>query len=196
LASILKKVKEKKCRVCKQPFKPFNSIQPTCGKFECNLKFAVAHADKSDALRKKAERKELREKKQAIKNLSELHEDVKLYFNRFIRIRDKDDGCISCGTRKPTIVYAAGHYRTVGAAGHLRYNEDNVHKQCNHHCNKHLSGNTVNYRPALIMKIGLARVEALENNNAVHKWSRSELIELKKFYQLKVKELQNETENR
>ncbi|STS93497.1 protein NinG [Klebsiella grimontii] len=60
----------------------------------------------------------------------------------------------------------AGHYRSRGKASHLRYNEDNIHKQC-HHCNVQLSGNQQQYRISLVEKIGAERVEALENNNTL-----------------------------
>lgn len=49
--------------------------------------------------------------------------------------------CISCGTTNPNIQYAAGHFRTTKAAGNLRFNEDNVHTQCNYRCNSVLAGN-------------------------------------------------------
>ena len=53
----------------------------------------------------------------------------------------------------------AGHYRSIGAAAHLRFNEDNVHKQSGEQ-NVYKSGNIEAYRKNLIKKIGLERVEA------------------------------------
>ncbi|EMK8729707.1 recombination protein NinG, partial [Escherichia coli] len=107
-------------------------------------------------------------------------------FNAYIRERDAGQPCISCGTYYYEQCGAdAGHYRTVAAAGHLRFNEDNCHKQCRH-CNQTLDGNIEAYRPALIRKIGLARVEALENNNETHKWAIEECKEIIKVYQAKL----------
>jgi hypothetical protein len=186
-------LKQKKCRMCPNKFPQFNSLHVVCST-ACAIRMAE---EKPKALvtlgqrRLKESRRETRQKKLAIKSLSEWHEDVKLYFNRFIRLRD-GKVCISCGTQKPTIQYCAGHFRTVGAAGHLRYNEDNVHSQCNKRCNLELSGNLRAYRPALIAKIGQERFEAIENNNAVHKWTIDELKALKKHYQLKCKQLTKE----
>ena len=68
----------------------------------------------------------------------------------------------------------------------------NVHSQCNHHCNMKLSGNIVNYRPALIKKIGLAAVEALENDNAAKYYAIEELREGIARYKAKIKDLTRE----
>jgi hypothetical protein len=52
-----------------------------------------------------------------------------------------------------------------------------------------MSGNIVNYRPALIAKIGLDAVEALENDNEVKQYTIEELIELKARYKAKLKDI-------
>jgi hypothetical protein len=117
------------------------------------------------------DRKAHREAKVKAKKLTEWLNDAQDWVNRYIRLRDADEPCISCGTTNPNIQYAAGHYRTRKAASHLRFNHDNLHKQCNHHCNKQLSGNIANYRPALIRKIGIERVEAIENDNTIRRWT-------------------------
>ncbi|WP_258530002.1 recombination protein NinG [Pseudomonas aeruginosa] len=57
--------------------------------------------------------------------------------------------------------YHAGHYRSVGSHPELRFDEDNVHKQCAP-CNNHKSGDVVNYRINLVAKIGAAAVARLE----------------------------------
>ena len=82
----------------------------------------------------------------------------------------------------------AGHYRSVGAASHLRFNEDNCHAQSKHG-NQYKSGNAVDYRINLINRIGLDRVEALECDNKPRKWTREELIEIKARYRAKAREL-------
>ncbi|NGE24719.1 recombination protein NinG, partial [Klebsiella pneumoniae] len=88
--------------------------------------------------------------------------------------------CISCGTFG-TVQWEAGHYRSRGKASHLRYNEDNIHKQC-HHCNVQLSGNQQQYRVALVEKIGAERVETLENNNTPHRYTIEELEGIRRHY--------------
>ncbi|HFU0230446.1 TPA: recombination protein NinG, partial [Vibrio parahaemolyticus] len=63
-------------------------------------------------------------------------------FNRFIVLRDNGKPCASCGRY---LSLCAGHYRSVGAAPELRFNEDNVHGQC-YECNGNKSGNAKEYR--------------------------------------------------
>jgi hypothetical protein len=57
-----------------------------------------------------------------------------------------------------------GHYMSVGSTPELRFNEDNVHKQCER-CNTFYSGNLINYRISLIDRIGIERVEFLERKD-------------------------------
>jgi hypothetical protein len=47
-------------------------------------------------------------------------------FNAYIRARDRDKGCISCGAE----VQEAGHYFSQGHHSALRFNEINTSGQC------------------------------------------------------------------
>lgn len=60
-----------------------------------------------------------------------------------------------------------------------RFDPDNVHAQCIQ-CNHYLSGNLLEYRKRLIDKIGLERVEAVEQRAKMrkHKWDRFSLIQI------------------
>jgi hypothetical protein len=51
----------------------------------------------------------------------------------------------------------------------------------------------VDYRIGLVARIGLAKVEALESDNHVHRWTRDELIAIKNTYRAKRRELEKET---
>jgi hypothetical protein len=73
---------------------------------------------------------------------------------------------------------------------HLRYNEDNAHGQ-RKQCNRWGAGRAVDYRIGLIKRIGLERVEALESNNEVVKYTIEDLKEITKKYKAKLKEVQN-----
>lgn len=140
----------------------------------CGLSLARSKA-------KEQERKEIRKRKADLKPMSHWLDLTQKVFNNYIRLRDKDDPCISCGTYTAP-EWCAGHYRSRGAAGHLRFNEDNAHKQCNRRCNQALSGNIIEYRPRLIAKIGLQRVEALERDNGTKSWTREELASIRAHY--------------
>ena len=152
---------------------------------------------KAEEKRKKLEKadrleasRRMRERKEKLKSRSDWLKDLQRVFNEFIRLRDKDLPCISCG-RYHEGQYHAGHYRSVGACPELRFNEDNVHKQCSA-CNSHLSGNILEYRLGLIEKIGLERVEFLERqDHPPLKLSVEEIKDLIKVYKAKVKELKH-----
>lgn len=171
---------------------------------ECIAPWADAQAEKAKrAEAKKAraaakvERASIRARKEAIKTLPKLKKEAEREFNAFIRARDSDLPCISCGAPPPDLsgLHAgrdAGHYRSVGSAAHLRYHEDNVHAQCVH-CNQYGAGRAVEYRIGLIARIGEARVVALETDNTVRKWAHDELRAIRDTYRAKLKELKGRT---
>ena len=109
-------------------------------------------------------------------------------FNQFIRARDGEK-CISCGTIAKR-QYHAGHYLTRGARPELAFNEDNCHAQCSI-CNNHLSGNLAQYRINLINKMGIERVETLENTRQVRKYTIDDYKEIIETYKEKLKTLSN-----
>ena len=145
------KPRSKKCRYCGDRFTPFNSFQKFCFKEDC----IKAH-NQTEKARKATKIK--REYKSNDKSLQK--EIAQKTFNTYIRMRDKDLPCISCGTTNP-IQYHASHYIAVGKCKHLRFNLWNVHKSCSV-CNSWKSGNLMEYRPRLIEKIGLDKVLHLE----------------------------------
>lgn len=105
--------------------------------------------------------------------LPKLAKKAQIVFNRFIRERDKDKGCISCGRS----VSEAGHYYSQGHYSALRFNEINTNGQCTF-CNCFLHGNLIDYRKGLIKRYGEKKVNELENSivfNKVKKYSRFEL---------------------
>lgn len=183
------KSKPKTCRVCKTKFLPYSSTTVVCS-INCAIKHTEAKNARLEARRAVIARRELKQAKEAIKKLSKWLADVQVWCNKYIRLRDAHLPCISCGTTNPNVQYCAGHFRTRKAAPHLRFNEDNIHKQCNNYCNRQLSGNIINYRPALIQKIGQDRFDALMNNNEIHRYTVDECKELISYFKAKVKELE------
>lgn len=106
------------------------------------------------------------------KTLPQLLKKAKEVFNAWIRERDQDKGCVSCGGE----VHHAGHYFSQGHHSALRFNEMNTQGQCLR-CNNFLHGNLINYRSGLIKRYGEQKVMLLENSgqSKVKKWSRVEL---------------------
>lgn len=184
-----------KCRICSNKYVPtYNSLtQKTCTKPECLAEWgriiAAKEREKNEKAKKRDDvtwKKEAKEKLMSLGDYTQLFQKV---FNTYIRMRDKNLPCISCGTTK-NIQWAAGHFYTRGAYPNLRFHEDNVHKQCNQYCNMKLSGNLIAYREGLINRIGIERFEALEREkNSVVKYTIPEVKELIEKYRKKIKEL-------
>lgn len=192
--NIKRPLKPKTCKACKAKFVPVKQMQSVCD-WQC----AAAHAEnlriKREASEAKRIRKETKEKLDAMRSIPRLIKKAQEAFNAFIRWRDKHLPCICCGmpygTNETGGDFDAGHYRSRGAAGHLRFNEDNCFGQ-RKYCNTYLSGNVQGMRAGMIKRIGLERVEAVENNNEQHKWTREELIEIEQHYKAKLKMAQKE----
>lgn len=92
-------------------------------------------------------------------------------FNKWIRLRDANSGCISCGRE----VTEAGHYLSQGHNSAYRFNEVNTNGQCTR-CNCFMHGNLIEYRKGLVKRYGEEKVLMLENApKKVKKWSRIEL---------------------
>lgn len=180
----MKKVRKKKCKNCSKYFTPEREMQTTCN-FEC----AIEWANKPKA--KKAyqiEQKKLL--KEEYPDKSKLKQKAQYWFNKFIRLRDKDLPCISCGHIHGR-QFHAGHFKPAGANPQIRFDESNVHKQCSI-CNNYKSGNLVLYRENLIKKIGLEEVERLESDKSVKKYSAEDYRNIIETYKNKCKELEND----
>ncbi|EMN1549318.1 recombination protein NinG [Enterobacter kobei] len=171
------------CKICKEKFIATYDNVWWC-RPEHGAQYALQELDKKREKQRDAKDKEdrsaWRKRKAAVKPLKHWEDLTQRVVNDYIRERDHELPCISCGTLT-TVQWEAGHFRSRGKASHLRYVEDNINKQC-HHCNVQLSGNQQQYRIRLIAKIGTERVEALENNNATHRYTIEELEAIRKHY--------------
>ena len=150
------------------------------------------------AERMQRERKERQEGLRKLKTRADHIADAQRAFNAFIRERDKDQPCICCGRTGHKVHglrshgWDCGHFRSVGSAPHMRFMEDNAHRQLVY-CNRDRAGNGSDYRIGLIARIGLARVEALEADQTPRKWSIEELQEIKAHYRAKLKHLKGKS---
>ncbi len=174
----MKQLKYKPCKVCKTQFKPFSSLSRVCSP-HCALK--LVRSDKEKALKK-----DTRERKKKLKTKTDYANEAQTACNAYIRERDKNLGCISCGTTKP-VQYCAGHYKTRGGHPELRFHPFNLNKQCNQYCNLQLSGNISNYRPELIKKIGISQVQWLESKHEIQNLTIEDLIEIRQYYKEQLK---------
>lgn len=184
-----------KCKVCKCVYTKTRPLQAVCSPL-CALEMARKVSDKAQAQEMAKERKETRQKLDAMQTKPQLVKKAQTAFNAFIRARDSGKPCISCGTplsNEPN-TYDAGHYRSVGSAPHMRFVEDNCHGQCKH-CNNYLAGNHVAYRQGLIDRIGLPAVEQIEANQTLRKYTREGLEEIAQHYREQARKLRKEVAN-
>lgn len=175
-----------KCKICKQPA----SVKVPAGHF-CSVQHVYEHARKlQEQVKKRKELKAKREhakRKESLKSRAEWLKEAQAEFNKFIRLRDEKDPCISCGKANDgSHQRHASHYKSRGAFPELAFNEFNCHASCAQ-CNNFLSGNLVPYRAALIDKIGLDKVEWLEGQHEPLKLTIEEIKELKAKYKAKCK---------
>lgn len=145
---------------------------------------------KVKAKKKSDQRKKDKKKLEEMKTFSDWVNDLQKIFNKFIRLRDADLPCISCGTIA-NVKYDAGHYLSVGSYPNLRVNEMNVNKQCSKFCNVEKRGNVVEYRDGLIRKYGLDKVNELEaKRQSTWKKPIYEIKEMITYYKGKVREME------
>ena len=134
-------------------------------------------------------RKPCKLKRSKAKSHSWWFKKTKETFNKYIRLRDSDEGmciCVTCEVRIPTKESNAGHYMHS-----LHFVEDNQHTQCRR-CNLFLSGNLAKYTLFMIDKYGRERVDELHKEKMKpHKYGISDLRDIREEYKERIKRLES-----
>ena len=173
--------KTRKCKYCKSVFSPITSLQKNCFEPSCVSEW-LNEVKQKNWKRKKAKLK---------MDLMTVQDYVKLaqqVFNKFIRLRDAGNVCISCN--KNPLKENAGHFYNANNHWSVRFNERNVHLQCEH-CNTYLSGNLIYYRENLLKKIGIEEFDLLSvEATKTRKFTIDELKEIISTYKKKIKEIE------
>ena len=184
------KASSRRCKTCraKVPAESafVHQLRAFCS-YECLSEFTRSEAGHKTI--KKAINKEVRERKEKLLTRKDYLKLAQAAFNAYIRHRDDDDACISCGNYilqdQPGGGWDAGHYRSTGSAQHLRVGglraALNCHKQCVK-CNRFLSGNVAEYRKGLIRKIGMDLVELIEQDQEQRNYSIEDLQRITQIY--------------
>jgi len=174
-------MKPKKCRSCGELFLPmYMSTQVVC-----SVMCAIKNTDKTKRVEWKKRKKVLKDELVTVQDLMKLAQQV---FNKYIRLRDKGKPCISC--LKPPKKENAGHFFSAGTHTAVRFDERNVHLQCEH-CNSFLSGNLLMYRENLLAKLGYEEFERLSvEAMQTRKYTREELKEIIEIYKKKIKDVE------
>ena len=187
--------KPKKCRVatCGASFVPARLGQAVCSP-DCAILDAPKNLERARKSLAQVERREIKVRKEKLKSRADHLREAQAAVNEFIRLRDAHLPCISCdstpndndlmtGSR-----WDAGHYRSVGACPELRFEPLNIHRQCVK-CNRNLSGNAVEYRIRLVLRIGAETVSWLEGPHEPRKYTVEEIKTIKAEYRAKTREL-------
>ncbi|MCW2272397.1 hypothetical protein CQ065_06855 [Pseudomonas sp. MYb187] len=187
MRTALKEVKQKTCKACGGKFRPsFNSTQVVC-----SVKCAQAHAPVNQQKARKAidqrERREIKVRKEKLKSRADHLKEAQVVVNQYVRLRDADLPCVSCG-RFHDGQWHAGHFRSAGGHPELRFEPLNIWRQCAP-CNTHKSGDLVNYRAELVRRIGAEKVEWLEGPHEAKRYTIDDLKAIKAEYRAKIKQL-------
>lgn len=186
-------MKPKTCPICRIKFVPSRQMQVVCSPL-CAAEYGRKQHAKAEARKALEDRKTIKIRKDAIKTIRDWTKEAQIAFNAYIRERDRNKPCICCGRPLADSAvgggFDCGHYRSVGSAPHLRFDERNAHGQTKQ-CNRYGAGRAVDYRIGLIQRIGLEQVESLESNQAPKKYSIEDLKAIKDEYKRKLKELRN-----
>ena len=183
-----KQPRPKKCSVtsCRASFVPKESFQSWCSP-DCAVVIARRRQEKKRKELAAIGRREIKVRKEKLKSRADHLKDTQIAFNAWVRARDAELPCVSCG-RHHQGKYDAGHYRTVGSNPALRFEPLNCHRQCSP-CNTRLSGNIVNYRIELVKRIGAESVEWLEGPHEAKKYTIEELKAMTAECRAKTREL-------
>lgn len=187
---------QRKCAICKKPKARFKSglkayCSPECGA-ELALKLRKAAKDAEE----KAERKVWAEKKKALNDTVPIWtKKAQATFNKYIRLRDFDKPCISCGKYEHELKHSGsggfwdcGHYRSVGSCPELRFEPKNAHKQCKK-CNQYLSGNHVEYRFGIAQRLTKSELAFIEGPHEPKRYRVEDLKEVNEEFKREIKKL-------
>lgn len=178
--------KPKLCRnkACAKKFMPFKPLQHACS-IDCAV---IVGREKEIAKTVKVDRLDRKVRKAALMTKADYAKLAQTAVNAFVRARDSDLPCISCG-RHHRGQYHAGHFLSVGAHPELRFEPLNIHKQCKP-CNVDLHGNVLNYEVNLIAKVGVEVVAWLRGPHDAKHYTIDDLKNIRAEYKEKLKQLQ------
>lgn len=185
------KMKPKKCKVCSEMFTPFSSLNMVCSK-KCEIDYRTALAMKNLKKIKADEKKAWNKKKKDFQQSDKTFWEklCKTTCHTYIRLRDKDKGCISCGKPLKNGNTDAGHLWSSGGHANLRYHEFNINAQCSRPCNKDLAGDINNYRINFVKRYSKELLEELDKNcKKERKYSITDYQEIIDYYKQKIAEI-------
>lgn len=133
------------------------------------MKLGKASTKRQLAKKEKADRKDLKERKEAIKKRTGkngYYDNLKTQLHKYIKhVLRKGEPCYTCNKQQsPTDsggAFHVGHFIPQKQVDPRRFMLMNLRMQC-YRCNTHNSGMRMEYRQRLVEEIGLEQVEWLE----------------------------------
>jgi hypothetical protein len=173
-----------RCKNCKTKFEPIRFNQKYCLESECVRVWVESE-------KAKVWKKTKAKMKNDLETIQELIKATQIIFNKYIRLRDKGQVCISCQKKLKEGNVDAGHMWSAGGHSNLRFNEFNVNAQCSRPCNKDKAGDINNYRLGFVERYGIEKLNEIDSLAKIErKFSKEELKELMQVYKNKIKELE------
>jgi hypothetical protein len=183
----VKKLKRKSCKNCEKDFQPIRPFEKCC-----SIPCAIAFTRKQEEKREQDEwRKEKLARLDDLKPITEHEHDARRVFQKFIRLRDYNLPCISCGAIKAK-EWDGSHYFDAYTFSGLIFDERNCHKSCDK-CNRFLHGNKTEYRKGLIARYGIDYVEQLEaesDSKRERLYEKEDYKEIKQKFLPKIRQLE------
>ncbi len=206
----VEKMPRRKCKVCREWFHPkFSNEWWCCPEHGYQYSQLLLAKKKLEAERRRREqtqqeKRHTKIRKLALKPDSYIKKQAQQAFNQFIRLRDHDQPCISCGETNPPDLHGGqwdcGHFKTVGGFPELRFEERNAYRQCKS-CNagsaKHgAKAATVaqQYEANLAERYGQELVDWLNGPHEMTHYRRDDFIRIRDKYRAKYRELTKQRE--
>ena len=208
-------MKKLKCCGCKLRFPADTMTKHPSGNFctdDCAISYAQARSKRQRAAiavkKIKQEKKSHSAAKRKLKDEDrsfQLKKTQDRYFNPYIRLRDRDLPCVSCGRSDGEIDYSGvggkwdcGHYKTRGAFPELRFDERNAAKQC-----KKCNGGSGKYSRkgrsvkegfdiGMLERYGQERLDWLNGPHEAKRYTIANLKTLQRWFKRKTKRMENE----
>lgn len=189
------KVKPKTCAKvkggCGVKFIPARPMQCACGPV-CAQAF-VAKANAKKAAKAAAEdKRKTKARLDELKPISHIEEECRKIVQKIARVRDRNDGCISCHMG-PNYdgQWHGSHYRAHGGCSSLQFHLWNIHKSCAQ-CNLFKGGNKDGYIRGLLDKPGYGRdrIEWLDTQPKSKRFDRAYLNRFKSVMSKRLRRLQ------
>lgn len=195
-------MRQRTCKVCRTKFKPHDSFQwwcsPACGT-ELAMKKVEQKRKKEEVARRKqaaALRRQQKAERERAKPLTQLCSEAQTEVNRYIRARDRNNGCISCGSPD---VDDAGHFIHAGSkyrTSRLRFDERVIHGQCAR-CNRFAGGgNNAEFREGLIHRYGeqyvneIDQLKQMADRGDLPPLDKDEVREIKRTFARRAREIE------